>query len=127
MISFFKNVFINLVELILFLIMAAATWLIGSLVLQSYGISIPLNDSLGLSEIVELGLSLGLTIAIALIIAIALAVGILAIFIESYRELLFIRTILQNTHNRLVMTDGWLHRLQNKQNEIIELLKEKHE
>ena len=127
MISFFKNVFINLIELILFLTMAAALWLIGSLVLQSYGISIPLNDSLGISGIVELGLSFGLAIAIALIIAIALAVGVLAVFIESYRELLFIRTILENTHNRLVMNDGWLHRLQNKQNEIIELLKEKSE
>ena len=127
MISFFKNVFINLLELILFITMAAALWLIGSLVLQSYGISIPVNDSLGLSGIVDLGLRLGLAIAIALIIAIALAVGMLAVFIESYRELLFIRTILQDTHNRLVMTDGWLHRLQNKQNEIIESLKEKNE
>ncbi len=127
MISFFKDVFINLLELILFITMVAALWLIGSLVLQSYGISIPINDSLGLSGIVDLGLRLGLAIAIALIIAIALAVGMLAVFIESYRELLFIRTILQDTHNRLVMTDGWLHRLQNKQNEIIESLKERNE
>lgn len=127
MISFFKNVFINLIELILFLTMAAALWLISSLVLQSYGISVPFNDLLGISGIVEIGLRFGLGIAIAFIIAIALSVGIVAVFIESYRELLFIRTILENTHNRLVMTDGWLHRLQNKQNEIIELLKEKHE